>query len=47
MAAVAKLIQRHLPNMLTYLRHQITNAGIEAVNAVMWVKKAARGFRNP
>jgi transposase len=47
MAGVAKLIQRHLPNLLTYLRHRITNAGLEAVNAVIqWVKKTARGFRN-
>jgi transposase len=48
MAAVAKLIQRHLPNVLTYLRHRVTNAGLEAVNAVIQrVKKTARGFRNP
>jgi transposase len=47
MAAVAKLIQRHLPNLLTYLRHHLTNAGLEGVNAVIqWVKKTARGFRN-
>jgi len=47
MAAVAKLIRRHLPNLLTYLRHRLTNAGLEAVNAVIqWVKKTARGFRN-
>jgi transposase len=45
---VAKLIQRHLPNLLTYLQHGITNAGLEAINAVIqWVKKTARGFRNP
>ena len=45
MAAVAKLIQRHLPNVLTYLRHRLTNAGLEAVNAtIQWVKKTARGF---
>ena len=31
----------------TPLRHGITNAGLEAVNAVIqWVKKTARGFRN-
>lgn len=48
MAAVAKLIGRHLPNLLTYLQHRITNAGLEAVNGVIqWVKKTARGFRNP
>jgi transposase len=47
MAAVAKLLHRHLPNLLTYLRHRITNAGLEAVNAIIqWVKKTARGFRN-
>jgi len=47
LAAVAKLIQRHLPNVLTYLRHRLTNAGLEAVNAtIQWVKKTARGFRN-
>ena len=45
MAAVGKLI--HLPNLLTYLRHHLTNAGLEGVNAVIqWVKKTARGFRN-
>jgi len=47
MATVAKLIQRHLPNLLTYLKHRLTNAGLEGVNAVIqWVKKTARGFRN-
>jgi len=47
MATVAKLIKRHLPNLLTYLRHRLTNAGLEGVNAVIqWVKKTARGFRN-
>ena len=47
LAAVAKLIQRHLPNVLTYLRHRLTNAGLEAVNAtIQWVNKTARGFRN-
>ncbi|MDR7486623.1 MAG: transposase, partial [Armatimonadota bacterium] len=46
-AEVAKLIRRHLPNILTYLRHRITNAGLEAVNAmIQWVKRTARGFRN-
>ncbi len=47
MAEVAKRIRRHLPNVLTYLQHGITNAGLEAVNAtIQWVKKTARGFRN-
>jgi transposase len=44
MAAVAKLIRRHLPNVLTSLQHGITNAGLEAVNAtIQWGKKTARG----
>jgi transposase len=47
MAAAAHLIRRHLPNVLTYLTHRVTNAGLEAVNAtIQWVKKTARGFRN-
>jgi transposase len=47
MAAVAKLIQRYLPNVLTYLQHRLTNAGLEAVNAtIQWVKKTARSFRS-
>jgi transposase len=47
MTQVAWLIHRHLPNILTYHRHRITNAGLEAVNAtIQWVKKTARGFRN-
>jgi transposase len=47
LAKVAWLIRRHLPNVLTYLRHRITNASLEAVNAtIQWVKKTARGFRN-
>jgi transposase len=41
------MIRRHLPNVLTYLRHRITNAGLEAVNAmIQWVKRTARAFRN-
>ena len=35
MADVVKLIQRHFPNVLTYLQHGITNAGLEAVNATI------------
>ena len=48
MSDVAKLIQRHLPNLLTYLARRITKADLEGVNAVIqWAKKTARGFRNP
>lgn len=47
MAAVAKRIRRHLPNVLTYLQHRVTNAGPEAINVtIQWVKKMARRFRN-
>lgn len=46
-AAVARMIRHHLPNLLTCLTHRVTNAGLEAVNSVIqWVKKTARGFRN-
>ena len=47
MATVAKLIQHHLINVLTYLRRPLTNASLEAVNTtIQWVKKMARGFWN-
>ncbi len=47
MAVGAKLIKRHLPNLLTYLRHRLTKARLESVNAVIqWVQETARGFRN-
>ena len=35
MAEMAKLIRRHLPNVLTYLQHGITNARVEALNATI------------
>jgi len=34
LAAVAKLIKRHLPNLLTYPRHRLTKASLAGVNAV-------------
>lgn len=41
------MIRRHLQNVLTYLHHRVTNAGLEAMNAtIQRVKKTARGFRN-
>jgi transposase len=47
MAEVAWMIRRHLPNILISLRHRITNAGLEVVNAmIQWVKRTAREFRN-
>lgn len=43
----AKTIKNHLANILTYLRHRITNAIPEAVNAqIEKVKRMAQGYRN-
>lgn len=47
MADVAKLIKRHLPNILTYLRHLITNAMMEGFNSkIQSIKSNARGYRS-
>lgn len=44
---VAKMIKRHLDNILTFLKHRITNAASEGLNSkIQAVKAAARGFRN-
>lgn len=46
-ADVAKLMKRHLPNILTYLRHLITNAMMEGFNSkIQTIKANARGYRN-
>jgi len=43
----AKTIKNHLPNILTYLKHRITNAVPEALNAqIEKVKRMANGYRN-
>jgi transposase len=43
----ARMLKRRLENVITYLRHQITNAASESLNAkIQWVKYTARGFRN-
>lgn len=43
----AKMLKRHLKNILTYLKHPITNALSEGLNSkIQWVKYTARGFRN-
>ncbi|MGH2403175.1 MAG: ISL3 family transposase [bacterium] len=43
----ARLLKTHLDNVLTYLRHRITNATAEGLNAkIQWIKYTARGFRN-
>lgn len=47
MIKVASMLKRRLENILTYLRHRITNAASESINAkIQWVKYTARGFRN-
>ena len=44
---VAKMIKRHLENILTYLRHSITNAVTEGLNSkIQSIKFNARGFRS-
>lgn len=44
---VAKMIKEHLSNILTYLRHRITNAVTEGLNSkIQQIKATARGFRN-
>jgi transposase len=45
--AVAQMLKRHLDNLLTYLKHHITNAVTEGLNSkIQSLKSAARGFRN-
>lgn len=47
MIGVARMLKRRFENIVTYLRHRITNAGSESVNSkIQWVKYTARGFRN-
>jgi len=44
---VAAMVKRHLPNVLTYFKHRITNAGSEALNSVIqMLKKRAFGYRS-
>jgi transposase len=41
------MIMRHLPNVLTYFRHRITNAMSEGIaSKIQALKKTANGFRN-
>jgi transposase len=48
MIEAAKLIARHLPNVLTYFSHRITNAVAEGLNSkIATVQKRACGYRNP
>jgi len=44
---VARMLKRHLENLLTYLKHHITNAVTEGFNSkIQSLKSAARGFRS-
>jgi transposase len=43
----ATMLKSRLTGVLTYLKHRITNATSESLNAkIQWVKYTARGFRN-
>jgi transposase len=43
----ARMVERHLPNILTYFKHRITNAASEGINAgVQLLSSRARGFRS-
>jgi transposase len=45
MIAVARMLKRRFENIVTYLRHRVTNAGSESINAkIQWVKYTERGF---
>jgi transposase len=44
---VGQTLKRHLDNLLTYLKHHITNAVTEGLNSkIQSIKAAARGFRS-
>ena len=47
MKQVAATLKHRFANIITYLKHRITNATSESLNAkIQWVKYTARGFRN-
>jgi transposase len=47
MVKVARMLREHLDNILTYLRHRVTNAITEGLNAkIQWIKYASRGYRD-
>ena len=47
MIAVGRMLKRQSANIVIDLRHRITDAVSESLNAkIQWVKHTARGFRN-
>ncbi len=47
MMEAGRMLKRRLENILTFIKHRITNAASESLNAkIQWVKYTARGFRN-
>ena len=47
MMKVADMFERHLDNILTFCRHRLTTAALEAINAkIVLVKKRSRGIAN-
>ena len=43
----AKTLKRHLPGLLAYTKHRITNATAEGTNGkIQLIKANARGYRN-
>ncbi len=43
----ARMLKTHLANILTYLRHRITNATAEGLKSkIQWIRHTARSFRN-
>lgn len=47
MIKVARTLKEHLPGILNYFKHGITNAYAEGINAkIQEIKSAARGFRS-
>lgn len=44
---VANMVKNHLPGILSYFTHRITNAIAEGTNSkIEWIKNTARGYRN-
>ena len=47
MIEAAKTLKRHLPGLLAYCKHRITNAAAEGMNSkIQLIKANVRGYRN-